>query len=136
MLIRLSEELPDEIGAIGSIYNRIVFDLPHISYNLSVGRLIVALDSIMKQHHFIDPKLINLKSSKREVIKYRQIYHYMCKAHTGASLGAIGNAVGKKDHATVIYSVKQVKGYIETEKEFRDEIEFIEKRLWEKLQLT
>jgi chromosomal replication initiator protein len=45
---------------------------------------------------------------------------------TGAS-GAIGSAIGGRNHATVLHSCKAVTNMIETDKVFKNQIEELEK---------
>ena len=48
---------------------------------------------------------------------------------TKCSLAVIGNAIGNKDHATVLHACKTVNNLIETDKAFKQDLEEIEKRL-------
>lgn len=59
------------------------------------------------------------KSRKREFVQARQIAMYFADKYTKKSLYVIGLYIGKKDHATVIYSVKTVKNLYQTNKKFR-----------------
>ncbi len=63
-------------------------------------------------------KLSDIKAKKRtkEIALPRQIAMYLCKQLTSLSLGDIGKSFGGKDHATVIYSNKQIE-----EKRAKDE---------------
>jgi chromosomal replication initiator protein len=63
-------------------------------------------------------KLSDIKAKKRtkEIALPRQIAMYLCKQLTSLSLGDIGKSFGGKDHATVIYSNKQIE-----EKKAKDE---------------
>ena len=63
----------------------------------------------------------------REVAQARQIAMYLAKQHTKAPLTAIGAAIGGRNHATVLHSCKAVQNLIETDKQFRYQIEEIEK---------
>jgi len=51
---------------------------------------------------------------------WRQMAHYMSWKHTDQSLKAIGSYFGKKDHSTVLNSVKVISNYLETDKQFRE----------------
>ena len=51
---------------------------------------------------------------KRESVTARQISMKLSKEYTTASLSAIGNAHGGRDHATVLYSCKSVVNMIDT----------------------
>jgi chromosomal replication initiation ATPase DnaA len=51
------------------------------------------------------------KRGRREVTTVRQIYCFVARELTGCSLYEIGKAVNR-DHATVLYSINTVCGYI------------------------
>jgi chromosomal replication initiator protein len=80
----------------------------------------VTTDQIQKvvSEHF-GLKISDMKAKKRtkEVALPRQIAMYLSKQLTGLSLSDIGKNFGGKDHATVIYSYKQVE-----DKRARDEV--------------
>jgi len=52
---------------------------------------------------------------------WRQMAHYMAWKHTRESLKYIGQYFGKKDHATVLNSVKVISNYLETDRSFREQ---------------
>ena len=72
---------------------------------------------------------ISTKSRKREVVQARQIAMYLSKKITQSSLAAIGEAIGKRDHATVLHACKIVGDLMETDKRFRNSVHEIEQRL-------
>lgn len=57
----------------------------------------------------VDPEVFHkkLKSNERRFVVLRQVYFYVMRRYSNFSLMKIGNTLNK-DHATVIYSVKQV----------------------------
>ncbi len=65
----------------------------------------------------------------REIVLTRQICMYFARKLTKCSLTEIGRKYGKKDHATVLYSVRTVENLMDTEKRFFDEICNIEKKI-------
>lgn len=68
-------------------------------------------------------------SRKKEIVAARQTFHYILKTRTPWSLNKIGFLKYKKNHATVINSIKIIKNYIDTDKEFRKKIINIENQL-------
>jgi chromosomal replication initiation ATPase DnaA len=52
------------------------------------------------------------KRGRREVTTARQIYCFVARELTGCSLYEIGKAVNR-DHATVLYSINTIQGYID-----------------------
>jgi chromosomal replication initiator protein len=69
------------------------------------------------------------KTRKREVVQARQIAMFFSKSLTKSSLASIGSQIGNKDHATVLHACKTVNNLIDTDKQFRADVEEIEKRL-------
>jgi chromosomal replication initiator protein len=72
---------------------------------------------------------IQTKTRKREIVQARQITMYFSKALTKYSLASIGAQIGNKDHATVLHACKTVNNLKDTDKNFRQYMEDIEKKL-------
>lgn len=70
-----------------------------------------------------DYKDLNIKSRKRHIVEPRQIYHYFAKKLTKNTLTAIGYPL---DHATVLNSIIKVQNKIDTEKDFKSNIDEIQ----------
>jgi chromosomal replication initiator protein len=69
------------------------------------------------------------KTRKREIVQARQISMFFAKELTKSSLKTIGLHFGGRDHSTVIHAVQTVNDLIETDKEFRINIEEIKKKI-------
>ncbi len=72
---------------------------------------------------------IQNRTRKREIVQARQITMYFSKALTKYSLASIGAQIGNKDHATVLHACKTVSNLKDTDKNFRQFMEDIEKKL-------
>jgi len=72
---------------------------------------------------------ISTKSRKREVVQARQIAMYLSKQLTKNSLSSIGNAIGQRDHATVLHACKIVNDLMDSDKSFRSSVREIEEKL-------
>jgi chromosomal replication initiator protein len=72
---------------------------------------------------------LQTKTRKREVVQARQIAMYFSKSLTKYSLTSIGAQIGAKDHATVLHACKTVNNLKDTDKNFRQYVEDIEKKL-------
>ena len=70
-----------------------------------------------------------LNTRKHQVVQARQIAMYLSKKYSNASLTAIGEQCGKKDHATVHHACKTVKDRLETDKQFKAMMAEIEKKI-------
>lgn len=66
---------------------------------------------------------------KRAIVQARQLAMYFSKKYTKSSLANIGMQCGKKDHATVLHSIKTIEDLIETNREFRQIAEDVEKSI-------
>lgn len=80
----------------------------------------------------IDFARLNSSERTREVAQARQIAMYLAKKHTKLPLAAIGSAIGGRNHATVLHSCKAVNNLLDTDKNFRQQVEEIEKQLLSK----
>jgi chromosomal replication initiator protein len=72
---------------------------------------------------------LQAKTRKREIVQARQLTMYFSKNLTKYSLASIGAQVGNKDHATVLHACKTVNNLKDTDKNFRQYVEDIEKKL-------
>lgn len=72
---------------------------------------------------------LQAKTRKREIVQARQIAMYFSKSLTKYSLASIGAQIGSKDHATVLHACKTVNNLRDTDKNFRQFVEDIEKKL-------
>lgn len=73
--------------------------------------------------------VLQAKTRKREIVQARQIAMYFSKSLTKYSLASIGAQIGSKDHATVLHACKTVNNLKDTDKNFRQYVEDIEKKL-------
>ena len=72
---------------------------------------------------------INTQTRRREIVQARQLAMYFSKKHTKSSLATIGLHCGNKDHATVLHACKTVTNLIETDKNFRNFVNEINKKI-------
>jgi chromosomal replication initiator protein len=81
------------------------------------------------KYHNLDESLIYTRTRKHEIVQARQLIMYFAKKYTDASTSQIGQMLGGKNHATVIYSIKLVSEQMEVNKSLRSTIELIELKL-------
>ncbi|MDR2087500.1 MAG: chromosomal replication initiator protein DnaA [Dysgonamonadaceae bacterium] len=89
------------------------------------------IEDVVSGYFNIELKDIHSKSRKREIVQARQIIMYLLKKYTNYSYAHIGCVVGKRDHATVIHSERNVKNLRQVDKKFRSTLEKIEDTLKE-----
>ncbi len=87
------------------------------------------IQKVVCDYYKIPVELIQSKTRKREIVQARQVSMYFSKNLTKASLANIGSRIGGKDHATVLHACKTVNNMIDTDKNFRNQIIEIEKKL-------
>jgi chromosomal replication initiator protein len=92
----------------------------------------VSIDYIQKvvcNYFDVPVDSLQSKTRKREIVQARQVAMYFSKNLTKSSLATIGSQIGGKDHATVLHACKTVNNLVETDKQFKTQIEEIEKKL-------
>jgi chromosomal replication initiator protein len=92
----------------------------------------ISIDYIQKvvcNYFNIGTDQLHNTTRKRETVQARQIAMYFSKSLTKCSLATIGTQIGGKDHATVLHACKTVNNLIETDKQFKHQIEEIERKL-------
>ena len=104
------------------IISRIISITPKIN-------TIEKIRDIVCDYFSLSVEAISTKSRKREVVQARQIAMYLSKQHTKNSLASIGEAIGQRDHATVLHACKIVNDLMETDKNFRLNVQEIEHKL-------
>ena len=152
---RLTAEIPDDVvtylaenisanireieGAISSLVANTSFMGRKITISLakeilkvyvSLYQKDITIDHIIEvvcEHMSIDRERLNSSERTREVAIARQLAMYLAKQHTKSPLTAIGNAIGGRNHATVLHSCKTISNLMETDKAFRRQVEEIEK---------
>ena len=77
----------------------------------------------------IEEDRVRGKTRKREVVRARQIAMYFCKQFTQNSLKTIGLHFGGRDHSTVIHANNTVEDQMETDDQFRNTVEEIERKI-------
>lgn len=82
---------------------------------------------VVCEYFDIDAERLNSPERTRKVAQARQIAMYLAKQHTKSPLIAIGAAIGKRNHATVLHSCKAVSNQIETDKAFQQQMLELEK---------
>lgn len=87
------------------------------------------IQKVISDYFDIPVEKINSKTRKREVVQARQLSMYFSKRFTKSSLSTIGLHCGNKDHATVLHACRTINNLRETDKQFREYIGDIEKKI-------
>lgn len=81
------------------------------------------IENVICDHFGITPEEIEVKKRDRKVVLPRQLCHYFASQYGIGSLAEIGNRFGRKDHCTVLYSVRTINNLKETDWIFRAQYE-------------
>lgn len=84
---------------------------------------------VVSEHMNISEEDIRSKKRSQDIATARQIVMYLCREYTVLALKSIGNAVGGKDHATVINGIKRIEEKIISDPSFKASIDTIVKKL-------
>ena len=103
-------------------------NIPDTTYYIP-NFLIRKIQSIVCIHTGIKSEKIHYKTRKEEIREARQLIHYFSAKYTKVALAKIGLWVGNKTHATVLHSIKKINDIIQTDKEFKQLVDNIEKKL-------
>ena len=84
---------------------------------------------VVSEHFGIS--IADLKSSKRtaEIAIPRQIFMYLCREMTTASLKVMGIVLGGKDHSTINHGIKKIQAEIKENESLSNTIDIIKKKI-------
>jgi chromosomal replication initiator protein len=92
----------------------------------------LSVENIMKavaEYYGIRVQDMKAKKRNRDIALPRQIAMYIARTLTDVSLAEIGKQMGGKNHATVIYAMKQIKAKREADEQFDRMIETLVQRI-------
>ncbi len=78
---------------------------------------------------------IDSKTRQRKYVEARAVYYKLLRENSRMSLQAIGNTM-KRDHATVLHSLRQIKDWLEYDKEIKRDYNTINSRLQDAMRLN
>ncbi len=85
--------------------------------------------NVVSEHLNISPNDIRSKKRNQDIATARQIVMYLCRQYVVISLQSIGNAVGGKDHTTVMNGIKRIEDKMKTDASFKNTMDTIIKKL-------
>lgn len=86
--------------------------IPGLKYKTSIGQKTI-IESVLKNSGLTEEELFS-KNRQREVINHRHVCMWGLRRYTGATLQAIADLFGGRDHTTVINACRNVDNLIET----------------------
>ena len=86
------------------------------------------IEVVAEHYGFTTEDLISTKRN-REVVYPRQIAMYLCRTMTPTPLQAIGTALGKKDHTTIMHGIQIIEKELKTDETLASTIEILKKKI-------
>ena len=133
--VRDLEGVVNSLMAYTVVYNR---DIDLEMAEQSIRRAVrpqtrnVTLESILQEscnQWGVSEEEVFSQSRKANIVVVRQTAMYLAQKHTKLTASKIGMHIGRRNHATVLHSIRQVKDRIATDKEYATALHEIEKRL-------
>ncbi|MFO8086380.1 MAG: chromosomal replication initiator protein DnaA [Bacteroidales bacterium] len=87
------------------------------------------IQKIISDYFNIPIEMIVSKTRKREIVQARQLAMFFSKRYTKSSLATIGLHCGNKDHATVLHACKTVSNLVDTDKQFFNYVNELDKKI-------
>jgi hypothetical protein len=106
--------------------------LPSILNRHSPDFVVSQIKSVVLEYFGLSADQLFVRCRERDLVIPRQVMHYLVKKYTSLSLKKIGAAIPHKknyDHTTVMYSIKTIMDLLETDENFRNQMDIIEQRL-------
>lgn len=85
------------------------------------------IQEVIARHFNLELDALRSKSRKRHIVQARHIAMYCSKHFTGASLTNIGEHFGKRDHSTVIHACRTVEDLMDTDQQFKKQVNEVQK---------
>ena len=86
--------------------------------------------NFISKHYGISKSEILSTSKKSHLVNARQIIIYMTHLFTKLSYSEIGRRIGKRNHTTVLHSLKKIKSKMQLDSNFKLEIENIQNKIY------
>jgi chromosomal replication initiator protein len=136
--VRELEGVVNSLVAYSVVWNRdIDLNMAEIILKRAVKneKKAITIDHILETTcKFFDVKQEDIFTSslKQNIVQVRQIAMFLSQKYTNHSYARIGAQIGKRNHATVLHSCKQVEDRMQVDKSFKAKIEELEALLKKK----
>lgn len=103
--------------------------IKHFVESISKEITLEFIQRIVAEHFQVTVDKLKAKTRQRVFVMARQLSMFLAKNLTNHSLKAIGEYFGGRDHSTVIYSCKTVQDLLDTDSDFREQVNSLEKKI-------
>ncbi len=117
-------------GFIKSVKVKGIEDIPKVS-NKRTNTSIESVVKFVAKHFKLRQEEILKDTKERKITNAKHIAMYMCKTVLGSSYSEIARYFNKKDHTSVLYSVRKVEEKLREDRKYALMIKFLEKSLKE-----
>ncbi len=145
VLETIAHKIPSNIRELEGALNRVVAYAQMLQVPLTPESALQALGDILERprsltipeiihevaHHFdLDPTAITGPRRDKRVALARQIAMYLAREETAASLAQIGEALGGRDHTTILHGHGKIAAEVEADDQLRREVLAIRESLY------
>ncbi len=91
----------------------------------------ISLDHIQKivcQYYKVEPSILRSKSRKKMHSFPRNMYIYLCRNYSTATLEEIGKSINR-NHSTIIYSTESIERKIKLDKKIKNQADFLNQKI-------
>ena len=137
VLTHIAQRVQSNIRELEGALTRVVGRAELLNQPLTMDLAVAALEDVLmyKGAHTVDdvvavvakfyhlePEQLRGRDRSKEVAYARQIAMYLAREETDSSLPQIGQALGGRDHTTVMYGVDKIASQIEGDEQLRREV--------------
>lgn len=84
---------------------------------------IIDIERVVADHYKLKGALLRSKKRNKEIAHARHVAMYLARTLTNASLPQIGKSFGDRDHTSVLHACNKIKGMVEEDWRFKEEVE-------------
>lgn len=145
ILESIARRVQSNIRELEGALNRILAYADLSGSSLTPNLVEAALADLLPQHSDVAPsKVIELvakewqvtvdaligRDRSKKIAQPRQVAMYLLRKETDSSLPQIGEALGGRDHTTVMYAIDKISGEIETKTDLRKRVVSVKQQLY------
>ena len=86
------------------------------------------IEKLVCRYFKVDPLMLRSKSRKKIHAYPRNIFIYLCRRHTNATLEQIGRSIDR-NHSTVVYASEVVEQKMKVDPQIRKQVHFLSRKL-------
>ena len=115
-------DMVDRVVNYGEIIDRLQTRLPKAITSTDIK--IFNIVRIVSRAEGISIPMICGRRRNKRLVYCRHLISYLSSQHTGKSLGIIANALGNRDHTTILHGIRKIEHRIKTDKALHDRLEW------------